>query len=62
MYDKEFNRYNVVVFKKTILNEYHKDKTEEFDSIEKAIEFGKNEIEKGNKIRIEEVSNIINWL
>lgn len=62
MYDKEFNRYNVVVFKKTVLNEYHKEKTEKFDSIEKAIKFGKSEIEKGNKVRIEEVSNIINWI
>lgn len=61
MYDREINCYNVIVYKKTILNEYHKDKTEKFYDIEKAVEFGKNEIAKGNKVRIEEIANILNW-
>lgn len=61
MFDREISHYNVVIYKKTILNEYHKEKTEKFDSIEKAVEFGKNEIEKGNKVRIEEIANILNW-
>ena len=61
MYDREISYYNVIVFKKTILNEYHKDKTEKFDDIEKAVKYGKSEIAKGNKVRIEEIANIVNW-
>lgn len=61
MYNREISCYNVIIYKKTVLNEYHKEKTEKFDDIEKAVEFGKNEIAKGNKVRIEEIANIINW-
>lgn len=61
MYDREISCYNVIVYKKTVFNEYHKEKTEKFHDIEKAVEFGKNEIAKGNKVRIEEIANIINW-
>lgn len=61
MYDKEISYYNVIIYKKTILNEYYKESSKKFTEIEKAIEFGKNEIAKGNKVRIEEIANIINW-
>lgn len=61
MYNREINYYNVIIYKKTILNEYHKEKTKKFTDIEKAVEFGKSEIAKGNKVRIEEIANIVNW-
>ena len=61
MYDREISYYNVIIYKKTILNEYHKEGSKKFTEIEKAVEFGKNEIAKGNKVRIEEIANIINW-
>ena len=61
MYDRKVSYYNVIVYKKTILNEYHKEKTKKFNEIEKAIEFGKSEISKGNKVRIEEIADIVNW-
>lgn len=61
MYDREISYYNAIVYKKTILNEYHKEREKKFTDIEKAVEFGKNEIKKGNKVRIEEIANIVNW-
>ena len=61
MYDREISYYNVIIYKKTILNEYHKEGIKKFNEIEKAIEFGKSEISKGNKVRIEEIADIVNW-
>lgn len=61
MYDRKVSYYNVIIYKKTILNEYHEEKTKKFNEIEKAIEFGKSEISKGNKVRIEEIADIVNW-
>lgn len=61
MYDREISYYNVIIYKKTILNEYHKEDSKKFTEIEKAVEFGKSEIAKGNKVRIEEIANIVNW-
>ena len=61
MYDRKVSYYNVIIYKKTILNEYHKEKTKKFNEIEKSIEFGKSEISKGNKVRIEEIADIVNW-
>lgn len=61
MFDREISYYNVIIYKKTILNEYHKEGEKKFTEIEKAVEFGKSEIAKGNKVRIEEIANIVNW-
>ena len=61
MYDRKVSYYNVIVYKKTILNEYHKERTKKITEIEKAVEFGKSEIAKGNKVRIEEIADIVNW-
>lgn len=61
MYDRKISCYNVIIYKKTILNEYHKERTKKFNEIKKAIEFGKSEISKGNKVRIEEIADIVNW-
>ena len=61
MYDRKVSYYNVITYKKTILNEYHKERTKKFTEIEKAVEFGKSEIAKGNKVRIEEIVDIVNW-
>lgn len=61
MYDRKVSYYNVIIYKKTILNEYHKERTKKFAEIEKAVEFGKSEIAKGNKVRIEEIADIVNW-
>ena len=61
MFDREISYYNVDIYKKTILNEYHKESSKKFTKINKAVEFGKSEIAKGNKVRIEEIANIINW-
>ena len=61
MYDRKVSYYNVIIYKKTILNEYHEEKAKKFNEIEKAIEFGKSEISKGNKVRIEEIADIVNW-
>ena len=61
MYDRKVSYYNVIIYKKTILNEYHKERTKKFNEIKKAIEFGKSEISKGNKVRIEEIADIVNW-
>lgn len=60
MYDREISYYNVIIYKKTILNEYHKEETKKFTEIEKRLSL-ENEIAKGNKVRIEEIANIINW-
>lgn len=61
MYDRKVSYYNVIVYKKTILNEYRKEGSKKFTEIEKAVAFGKNEIAKGNKVRIEEIADIVNW-
>lgn len=61
MYDIEISYYNVIIYKKTILNEYHKKCLKKFTDIEKAVKFGKSEIAKGNKVLIEEIANIVNW-
>ena len=61
MNDRKVSYYNVIIYKKTILNEYHKESSKKFSEIEKAIEFGKSEIAKGNKVRIEEIVEILNW-
>ena len=61
MYDRKVSYYNVIIYKKTILNEYHKERIIKFSEIEKAVEFGKSEIAKGNKVRIEEIADIANW-
>ena len=61
MYDRKVSYYNVIIYKKTILNEYLKERTKKFTEIEKAVEFGESEIAKGNKVRIEEIAEIINW-
>ena len=61
MCDREISYYNVIIYKKTILNEYHKEGSKKFTEIEKAVEFGKSEISKGNRVRIEEIVEILNW-
>lgn len=61
MYDRKVSCYNVIVYKKTPLNEYHKEETKKFSEIQKAVEFGKSEISKGSKVRIEEIVDIVNW-
>ena len=44
-----------------LLIKFFKKKAKKFNEIEKAIEFGKSEISKGNKVRIEEIADIVNW-
>lgn len=61
MFDREVSYYNVIIYKKTVLNEYYKEGLKKFTEIDKAVEFGKSEIAKGNKVRIEEITNIVNW-
>ena len=61
MNDRKVSYYNVIIYKKTILNEYYKEGSKKFTEIEKAVEFGKSEITKGNKVRIEEIADIVNW-
>ena len=61
MYDRKVSYYNVIIYKKTILNENRKEKTKKLNEIEKAIEFGKSEISIGNKVRIEEIADIVKW-
>lgn len=62
MYDKKFERYDVDIFEKTIFsNLWHYVMTKNFLDIESAIAFGKKEIEKGNRVKLKEVTEILNW-
>lgn len=61
MCDKKFERYDVVIYEKTILNQWHYLMTKEFFDIESAIDYGKKEKTKGNRVKIKEVSKILNW-
>ena len=61
MYDKEIKKYHVRTYIETFPNEYHFQRITEFNEIEEAINFGKKQIEKGKKVRIEEISIIKNW-
>lgn len=61
MYDKKFERYDVVIYEKTIFNQWHYLMTKEFLDIESAIDYGRKEREKGNRAEIKEVFKILNW-
>lgn len=61
MYDELFERYDVVIYEKTIFNQWHYLMTKEFFDIESAIDYGKKEKEKGNRVKIKKVSKILNW-
>lgn len=61
MYDKKIKEYHVKIYVETFLNEYHYLRREVFSNIDEAINYGKNQIEKGNRIIIEEISIVTNW-
>ena len=61
MYDKKIERYDVIIYEKTICNQWHYLMTKEFLDIESAIDYGRKEKEKGNRVKIKEVLKILNW-
>ena len=61
MYDKKIERYDVIIYEKTIFNQWHYLMKKEFLDIESAIDYGRKEREKGNRVEIKEVFKILNW-
>ena len=61
MYDKKIERYDVIIYEKTIFNQWHYLMTKEFLDIVNAIDYGRKERGKGNRVRIKEVFKILNW-
>lgn len=61
MYDKKIERYDVIIYEKTIFNQWHYLMAKEFLDIESAIDYGRKEKEKGNRVKIKEVLKILNW-
>lgn len=61
MYREEFEHYDVIIYEKTILNQWHYLMTKEFLDIESAIDCAKLEEEIGNRVKIKKVSKILDW-
>lgn len=61
MYREEFEHYDVIIYEKTIFNQWHYLMTKEFLDIKSAIDCAKLEEEIGNRVRIKKVSKILDW-
>ena len=61
-FDLKVDHYGVEVFTETILHEWWKFKTEKFNNPEDAFAYAKQQIEKGNRVRIYQVSEVKGWL
>lgn len=64
MFDKEIDHYTVDVYDYvSSIGGYRKTplKTLRFDTDDEAVAFARKELDKGNKVRVQQICNIVGW-